>query len=702
MLFDEEPQLKRKGVRLRALPSIPETGWRPPTSFPNLSSAKAISIDTETFDPELNKAGPGWGRQRFGHKKGHIVGVSLAAVDYLGNKGKWYFPVRHEVETHLNLDPANVFPWLKYALSNPYQWKVGANLPYDLGWLEEEGIPVAGQIHDVQFAEALIDNNAFSVGLETLGKKYLGRGKTTDVLKDWVMEAYKPKKSEWRGEIYRSPPSLVGYYAEDDADMPLDLIHIMGPILEAEELYGVYRMECDMMPMMRAMRRAGVYVNVEKAERLKLELEGNIEELREKIWREYGFSLEATDSPQIAKLLDHLGIEYPRNAPTNRTPDGSPSLKKEWLDVLDHPIGEIINNIREMEKMNGTFIQSYIIDKNVNGWLHPQFHPLRGEESGTMLGRFSSTDPNLQNIPGRTKLGKRVRDCFEPDPGHYRWRKHDYSQVHYRILAHFAVDRGDGSADKLRQSYNDNPDMDYHFNMYQTVAPTMTNLNGSPWSIDYTQTPDEDGVLQYNEEIQGHRRIIKNINFSGIYGVGEETVGFKYLKGLSKAQVKAFLKAFHEGAPFIKATTEDIAKEAERYGFVRTLLGRRVRFNMWEPMAFKHDKEQVPLPYDLAIKKWGSFIRLAYLYRAVNYKFQGSEPDIMKTGMLNLWNSGVFDYIGVPRVTVHDELGWSQIDDSPQTEEAFRYVQDVQQKAIQLRVPVKCDMGKGTSWGKAK
>jgi DNA polymerase-1 len=147
------------------------------------------------------------------------------------------------------------------------------------------------------------------------------------------------------------------------------------------------------------------------------------------------------------------------------------------------------------------------LDKNINGKLYPQFHPLKGDENGTVVGRFASSDPNLQNIPTRTKLGKKVRQCFVPEQG--QWVKFDYSQLHYRILANFAVDKGDGSANALRKRYCDNPATDYHLDVYHNVAPLVG------WS-----TTDE-------EEIKDKRRPIKNINFGLLYGQGEKSLAYK-------------------------------------------------------------------------------------------------------------------------------------------------------------------------------
>lgn len=668
MFFDGQVLAPRRKATLREPPPVPNTGWRPPQEFPNLSAATHLAIDCETKETDFAN-GPGWGRGR-----GHIVGVSIAAQARDGSRGKWYFPVRHEVGGGDNLDPRGVFGWLRSVLHTPTP-KVGANLIYDVGWLTTEGIYVDGPLHDVQFAEALIDEYAL-VALDVLAHKYLGRRKTTDALYDWLRAAYpETPVSETRGDIYRAPPRLVGHYAEDDADLPLQIIARQYEELRYQDLETVYRLECDIIPLLVRMRLEGVSVNVAEATKLHDEMQGEITELFGSIKRDYGYSISSSDSRQLGALFARVGIETPK------TDAGNPSIQKEWLAGLDHPLGEVVRDIREREKLCGTFIQSYILDKNVDGKLYPQFHPLKGDENGAKVGRFASSDPNLQNIPSRTKLGKRVRNCFVPDDGHLCWQKNDYSQIHYRILAHFAVGPG---ADDLRAQYINDPTTDYHKNVFNRVAPLLG------WD---TSDP---------EKATFYRRPIKNVNFGLLYGQSQKALGLKtaayFGDGFTEAQTKAFFDAYFEGAPYVKPTMAAIGEEVQRYGYVTSVLGRRCRFNLWEPGV--RGEWGDPLPYEDAIREYGPFIRRAFEYRGVNYKFQSSEPDIMKTGMLKCLRSGVFDYTGVPRITVHDELGFSVKDDSPAMNEAFEFIKHTMEGAVPLRVPVYVDAGRGPSWGK--
>lgn len=678
MFFDDEDDLPlRKSTRLRTPPPIPETGWRPPQYFPNLSEATVVSFDVETKETDFAH-GPGWARG-----KGHIVGFSVGAIDRAGNRGKWYFPVRHEIESEWNLDPKQCFAWLKKTLETPHIPKVGANLLYDIGWLGEENIEVQGELHDVQFAEALLDEQG-EVALDYLGKKYLGEGKETVDLYTWLASAYGGEaNSRQRANIYQAPPRLVGPYAESDADLPLRVLEAQWKQLTAEGLLDLYRMECDLIPLLIRMRRAGVQVDIPRAEQLHAELGHDIEKLKLGLFEATGVRANVNSGDDLARVFDAAGIEYPH------TTGGKPSFRKEFLKSVEHPIANLVNDIREHEKIRGTFVEAYLLESNVNGKIHCQFHPLRGGDGGTKTGRFSSSDPNLQNIPVRTALGKKVRKAFVPDHGHHSWKKFDYSQIEYRMLAHFAVDGrnldieriinfwqgalgpwgAEGFADNLRATYNADPKTDYH-DVVQRNVKEITGL-----LID--------------------RKPIKNINFGLLYGQSEKGLAFK--AGFTPEQARGVFSAYHQGAPYVKPTMAAVGLEVQAFGYVRTVLGRRTRFDLWEPA--RHGNYGVALPYDAAIRQYGDKIRRAFEYRGVNYKLQGSAADVMKRAMLAAHKSGVFDVLGVPRLTVHDELDFSVIDDTPAQDEAWKYLTYVLENSTPLRIPVRVDSGSGPNWG---
>lgn len=657
MFFDDEDEITlKKNVRLRTPPPTPETNWRPPVEFPNLSSAVVIGVDVETKELDFDN-GPGWSRN-----KGHVVGYSLAARDRLGNTGRWYFPIRHEIEPEFNIDPVNALAFAKHVLEQPTP-KVGANLMYDVGWLAAEGINVGGELNDVQSAEALLFEDG-EVNLDHLGQKYLKEGKASNQLYEWCALAYggKPNGLQ-RSNIWRASPRLVGPYAEQDADMPIRILELQWPLMAREQLLDVYRMECDLIRLLIKMRIQGIRIDIEAAEALYGELRVDIERLYKELSTIAGKTISsASSADQIAPIFDSVGIRYPM------TEGGRPSFRKPWLEAQTHPIAGLIKDIREHEKIRSTFIRSYILESHVDGVVHGQFHLLRGDDDGTRSGRLSSSTPNLQNIPIRSALGKRIRRLFTHFMGHFCYEKIDYSQIEYRFLSHFAV--GPGS-DELRAAYARDPKTDYH----KKVQLDVKTITG-----------------RYIE-----RRPVKNLNFGLLYGQGKELLCA--VNNFTRAQGDEVFKAYHAGAPYVKATMDAAAQEAAMLGYITTILGRRSRFNLWEPITEYGEQRQRAVPYEYAIKIYGHRIKRAGLHKAINRRLQGSAADQMKRAMWELDRMGIFGVTGVPLLTVHDELGFSVIDNSPAQNEAYAEIYRVMENCIQLRVPVLVDAKRAATWG---
>lgn len=648
----EEKVVTRAGIE-KSVPPYPTTGWTAPKEFPRLGGAKALSIDTETYDPELLVHGPGWARG-----KGHIVGISVATED-----AQWYFPMRHEIEPEQNLEPEHVLAWAKDTLGDPRQPKVGANLMYDLGWLRQEGVIVRGKFYDVQYAETLIDENQWTFSLDNLAKKYLGTAKTTEMLYQWSSWAYGGKADgTQRKNIYRCPPSLVGPYAEGDARLPFDIFLKQWPIMERENLLDLFDLEIRLIPLLLDMRFRGVKVDIDRAEEVSAALEIAQREQQEQLNHLAGGEVVVSANASIAKAFDMAGVPYPR------TDKGAPSFVKEFLKGHVNPIARKIAEVRTIEKMRGTFVDGYIKNAHVNGRVYGQFHPLKGTGHGTVSGRFSSSSPNLQNLPARDKsYGPMIRGLFVPDDGYPSWVKVDYSQIEYRLLAHYAQGVG---ADKVRRLYNDNPDIDFH----QMTADMVMNAVG----------------------IEMDRTTTKGINFGIVYGMGESKLGRTL--NLSEAEAVDLFTTYHNSAPFVKTTYAAAEKEAQRNGFVLTVLNRRSRFPLW--VSKDYEQRDKVLPYDTARSTYGMEIMRAFTHKALNRKLQGSAADIMKAGMVKAYEDGIFDALGgPPHLTVHDELDLSY---HPDCQEALNELVHVLETAVTVSVPLMVQVATGPDWGSAK
>lgn len=609
-----------------------------------------LAVDCETKDPELRERGPGFMRG-----DAHIVGLAVGTED----GGRWYFPMRHEVGG-MNMDAEQVLRWARDELTRDGQTKVGANLLYDLEALAAEGVHVRGPTVDVQWQEALIDENAKTYALEALAQKYLGEGKHSTALYDWCAAAYGGKANgSQRGNIYRAPASLVGPYAEGDVDLPLRIAEAQREVLDRDGLLGLAGIENRLLPILLAMRRRGVRVDLDAAARLDERLGLELHELQS---RYDGLSVWSAET--IAAHCRKHGFAFPL------TPAGAPSFTAKWLKAQEHQFFADVLKLRAIDKARGTFVQSYVLKHVVRGRIHAQFHPAKGDEYGTVSGRFSSSNPNLQNIPSRDdSMAPLIRGLYLPEPGE-DWVRFDWSQIEYRLLVHYG--RGEGAAG-ARAKYRSDPTTDFHAMVNEWV------FGGDP----------------------SMRKPAKNINFGLVYGMGVPTMAANL--GRTKEATLELFKKYHEALPFVKETFDEAARMAMVRGYTRTLLGRRSRFELWEPRDKKRVREGSPsmLTREAAEKEWGAAIRRALSHKALNRMLQGGAADIMKKAMVDIWESGVCDVLGAPLLTVHDELDWS----APRTNkarEALSEAHRIMEHCVKLRVPLLAEREDGENWGNLK
>jgi DNA polymerase I-like protein with 3'-5' exonuclease and polymerase domains len=625
--------------------AVPKTDWKMPTTLPRLDAAKVISIDCETYDPDLEESGPS---VRSG---GYIAGIAIGADD----ERAWYLPIRHA--TGANLDSDMVLRWAREELTRPSQDKLGHNLLYDLDYLVEAGVHVEGELYDTSLAEPLIDEHAYSYSLDALARKYLDERKHDELLYEWCHRSFggKPGRKQ-AGNIWRAPASLVGPYGEQDARLPFKIHKKQLALLESEQLLDIYNLERALVPMILAMRRVGVRVDGSRSQELSNMLDERIIRESDAITALIGRELNVNAAKDIAQAFDMLGLEYPT------TEKGAPSFVKEFLEKHPHELTNLILNQRKWAKFKGTFADGYIDRYAIGDRIHAQFHQLRTDKNGTISGRFSSSDPNLQNIPIRDEeLGPMMRSLFICEPEHF-WYSADYSQIEFRILLHFASGE---VAESIRETYRTHPKTDYH-----ALVSEWSGLDRKP---------------------------AKNLNFGVAYGMGLDTMCAMY--GWTRQQGERFMATYEENIPFAKGLLKQATKAAERRGYVRTLYGRRSRFNKWEP-ARRGLKNVTALTHEAAKEKWpNTTLKRAFTYSALNKVIQGTAADIMKKAMLKIWQSGVCEMIGVPQLTVHDELDWS----APKTqyaEEAMRETKHIMESiAPELKVPLIVDVERGRSWG---
>jgi DNA polymerase I-like protein with 3'-5' exonuclease and polymerase domains len=611
--------------------------WNIPTEYPDLTRYNEISIDLETCDPNLTKLGPGWAR-----KDGFIVGIAIAAE---GGEKYWYFPIRHKNGN--NLDPKITLRWLQKQLATPHMTKVMHNATYDAGWLLAEGVEIQGPIIDTMIAAPLIDENRFSYSLNNLGRDYIAMGKSEKLLRaaarDWGID---PKADMWI-----LPAKFVGPYAEQDAIMTLKLWERFKIEITKQDLNSIFQLETSLIPLMVKMRAKGVAVDLSKAEQVRGALRTKVRDLKAFIKDKSGVDIEPWASESVKQVFDALGIAYPR------TEAGAPSFTKAFLNANEHEVARALVKLREFDKADSTFIDS-ILRHEHNGRIHTEFHQLRSDDGGTVTGRFSSSAPNLQQIPARDpEIKAMIRGLFVPEHGE-KWGSFDYSSQEPRLLVHFAASLSDNRrhpvVDTIVEEYN-RSDVDLH----QMVA-------------------DIAGIS---------RKEAKTVNLGIMYGMGAAKLAGQL--DVSVGEAKGLLETHRSKVPFVKQLADIASKQAEKNGQIRTLLGRLCHFHLWEPRSFEMGKP--PKPFEEAQKEYGglSGIRRAYTYKALNRLIQGSAADQTKKAMADCMSEGL-----VPLLTVHDELCFSV----PDQKMADR-VQEIMEHGIELKVPSKVDAELGDNWG---
>ena len=624
--------MKRDTKTMSMFPRISE--WLPPTSFPNLSEAKEIAIDLETCDPHMESLGPGWPRN-----DGYIVGYAIAVDGWAG-----YFPIAHGGGG--NLDKRVVERWVADVLRTPAD-KIMHNAAYDLGWLRATGFEVNGTIYDTMLAAPLLDENRFAYSLNSLGFDYLKEIKSEQGLKESAQDfGVHPKK-----ELWKLPAMHVGDYAEQDAALTLKLWHQFKALLARDEVESIFALETEVLPVLVDITLKGINFDRAKCEMHMRDMRAKEKEILQYLKSQAGMQVDIWAAQSIAAAFDRMGVQYPKTAA------GAPSFTKSFLDTHEHPMAKMILEARELNKTHGTFLEPYLKHSAKDGRVHTHFNQMRNEDGGTVTGRLSAASPNLQQVPARHEIiGPMVRGLFLPEDGDM-WAANDFSSQEPRLLVHYATLLGLPGAEKMAQAYRDNPDTDFH----QMVA-------------------DMAGIK---------RKAAKTIGLGLMYGMGKAKLANSLDLPLDEAS--ELIGTFHSKVPFLKGTVDAVMKRIEHPssgGSIRTLLGRKCRFPLWEPMEWGVNKA---LPHEQAVIAYGSRIKRSGTYKGLNRLIQGSAADQTKAGMVALHKAG-FNLI----LQVHDEVALSV-----RNKEEAREAAHLMATAVNLEVPSRVDVETGPSWGSA-
>jgi DNA polymerase I-like protein with 3'-5' exonuclease and polymerase domains len=583
----------------------------------------------------MESMGPGWPR-----KDGFIVGYAVAVDGWKG-----YYPIAHQGGG--NLDERIVNRWMKKVLELPCD-KIMHNAAYDLGWLRASGFTVNGTVYDTMLAAPLIDENRFSYALGSLGFDYLKEAKSEQALKDAAADfGVHPKK-----ELWKLPAMYVGEYAEQDAALTLKLWHHLKTLLRKEEVESIFTLETELLPILIDLTFQGIRFDRGKCERLVEEFKQKESEHLKQVTALSGERVDIWAAASIARAFDKLGIPYPRTA------TGLPSFTKSFLDGHDHAIAKLIIEAREFNKTHGTFLEPYLRHSAADGRIHPHINQMRSEDGGTVTGRLSMNSPNLQQVPARHEIiGPLVRSLFLPEEGQL-WAANDFSSQEPRLLVHYATLLDLPGAERMAEAYRNDPNTDFH----QMVA-------------------DMAGI---------QRKAAKTIGLGLMYGMGKQKLANSLDLPLEEAA--ELINSFHRNVPFLKGTVNAVMRRIEHpasSGSIRTLLGRKCRFPLWEPVAYGINKA---LPREQAVMEYGPRIKRAMTYKGLNRLIQGSAADQTKAAMVALHKAG-FRLL----LQVHDEVAVS-VRDRTEAEHASR----IMAEAVSLEVPSRVDVELGPSWGEAK
>ena len=607
--------------------------WSAPLDYRDLSEAKEIAIDLETKDTGINEGlGSGWATN-----SGEIIGFAVATEGFQA-----YYPFGHFGGG--NLIKEQVLQYMSDVCALPCR-KIFHNAQYDVGWLNAYGVEVKGEIVDTMIAGALIDENRYTYRLNSLAKDYLGELKAETDLN----EAAKAHGVDPKMEMWMLPAEHVGYYAEQDARLTYLLWQRFKHEIFKQNLNTIWQLEKNLLPTLIKMRKKGIRVNVEKAEQLQQQFAVKEKNILQQIKKLVGKDIDIWAARQIAFAFDKLGIDYPKSPKSKE-----PSFTQNWLVNNDTEISKLIVSAREINKFHNTFLNS-IMKYEYKGRIHAEINQLRSDNGGTVSGRLSMSSPNLQQLPARNKeFGPLIRGLFLPEEG-YKWGSFDYSQQEPRLVVHYASSIGEGyeGSQELVEAYA-NADADFH----QTVADLV--------GID--------------------RKQAKTIGLGLMYGMGKNKLA--NMLGLGFDEASALIGKFNRRAPFVKMLSDRCMKKANEEGVIRTKLGRKCRFDMWEPRDFGI---HTPETFENASAKYGTNnIKRAFTYKALNRLIQGSAADQTKQAIVACVDLGY-----LPLLQIHDELCFNVQEDD--VKKIVRAMED----CVKLNVPSVVDVAIGDDFGSA-
>ena len=611
----------------------------------NLKGIDTVAVDIETYDPNLKSKGLGAIRG-----DGFICGIAVATDNETA-----YFPLSH-ADTDLSLDKKlKIWESLDEKIfQNEKITKVFHNAMYDVCWIRAvTGKKMRGRIVDTMIAASVIDENRFKYSLDSLSKDYLKDEKYKYDLQEKTLEWSGGTVKDPISNMHKLPASVVKEYAKQDVNLTLRLWKLFNTKLD-EVLYtkpennekktcrNIFELETKLFPCLVDMKFKGVKIDTQKAEEFGKRLERCRDKIIKFIKLKTNVDVQIWAASSLKNLLDQQKITNYKTTPKSKLPQ----LPKDYLRTHENRFLRLVAKAREFDKAKSTFVDGLLSFVH-NGRIHADINQIRGDGGGTVTGRFSMSNPNLQQIPSKGFIGKKMRELFIPDEG-YKWGSFDYSQQEPRIVVHYAIKLGLPGTDGLQEEF-DKENADFH----QIVA-------------DIANIP---------------RSQAKVINLGLFYGMGK--IKLQRELNLDSVNAKHLFQTYHGKVPFVKQLSYALSDFASEEGLLFTLGDRFCRFNKWETndKKWNNDKQrfdEVPLynskeqamdAYKLEqMKKYNELTdskceffdkhyTRAFTYKALNRLIQGSAADMTKKAMVDLYEKGI-----VPHIQIHDELCFSTTD----------------------------------------
>jgi len=613
----EVPEVRRPSRR--AVPTVPHVVREPEelaALVAQLARAPAVTFDTETTSENPMRA--------------DLVGLALTDREGEG----WYIPVGHRRGHQLPL--AQVLEAVRPLLEDPRVPKQAHHAKYDMNVLARHGVRVRGLAFDTMIAEWLCDPASHNLGLKSLAFIRLGVEMTN--IQDLI--------GSGRKQVTMADVEIedAAAYAAADVDMTHRLVRVLERELRQKGHWDLFvEMELPLVEVLMEMEMTGVALDVDFLGRMSAELGARLAELEDRIQGMVGMPFNINSGPQLAEVL--FGVLRLPTKGVPRTSTGRYSLTADVLESLrgTHPIVDLILEHRELTKLKSTYVDALPALVNpTTGRLHTSYH-----QTGTVTGRISSSDPNLQNIPIRSPLGRQVRRAFVARPG-WVLLSADYSQIELRVLAHISGDPG------LTAAFQRGEDI------HASTAAAIFEI-----PIDQV-TPEQ-------------RRFAKQINFGLVYGMSAGRLARD--AGIPQMEAENFVAHYFGRFPKVREYLERTLAQAKNQGYVETILGRRRYFPVLQSASPAQEQA-----------------RRRAEREAVNAPIQGSAADIIKRAMLDLHRALHERGLATRMILqVHDEL----VFEVPQEElpVVIPLVREMMESAYPLRVPLKVDLSVGPNWG---